>query len=163
IGPNADGTIPEIQERVLREAGEWVRGHAAAINESARFDVPGDGSHWFTRSGNVINAFDLSSAPEPRFAGFRGVTSLTTPEGTGLAFHGGDEGVAIDARNVDRHPLGTRYVVSCDGPRHIVLPGAASTAGIGELLADAAPGDIVELSAGRYVDEAFPITVPEGV
>ena len=68
VGPNADGTMPDIQAQRLREAGAWVRAHADAIHGSTAFDVPGSGTHWYTRTGDVVHAFDLSSAAEPRFA-----------------------------------------------------------------------------------------------
>ena len=38
IGPNADGTIPDNQARLLRESGEWVRAHADAIHGSTAFE-----------------------------------------------------------------------------------------------------------------------------
>jgi len=34
VGPAADGTIPETQARVLRDAGEWVRAHADVDREA---------------------------------------------------------------------------------------------------------------------------------
>ncbi len=84
VGPNADGTVPEIQARILRDAGEWVRAHADAIHGSQRFDVPGQGHHWYTRTGDAVNAFDLSSAAEPRFVGLSGAQRVSTPGGEHL-------------------------------------------------------------------------------
>ena len=40
---------------------------------------------------------------------------------------------------------------------------SAPTGALGALLAGAAPGDVVDVPAGRYDDEAFPIVVPAGV
>ena len=75
VGPNADGTVPELQARILRDAGAWIRAHAEAIHGSTRFDRPGDGQHWYTQAGGNVHAFDLSSAAEPRFGGLgRGAT-----------------------------------------------------------------------------------------
>ena len=50
VGPNADGTIPDVQARLLRESGEWVRTHADAIHGSAPFDVPGERRRTGTRA-----------------------------------------------------------------------------------------------------------------
>ncbi len=163
VGPNADGTLPEIQEKVLRDSGAWVRAHADAIHGSTPFDIPGDGKQWYTRTGDVVHAFDLSSAPEPRFDGLHGVTRVTTTAGEELPFRENDRSVTVDARAVDRHPLGMRYEVSCDPRRPIGVSPVAKTAGIGPRLADTQPGDVVELGPGRYADEHFPLTVPAGV
>ena len=53
VGPNADGTVPEIQAQILRDAGEWVNANADAIHGSTRFDEPGDGQHWYTRAARA--------------------------------------------------------------------------------------------------------------
>ena len=106
VGPNADGTIPEIQERVLRESGAWVRAHADAIHGSTRFDVPGSGAHWYTRTGEIVHAFDLSSAPEPRFAALGGARRVATPAGGELTFRSESGALVVDARAVERHPFG---------------------------------------------------------
>ncbi|HWS46770.1 MAG TPA: alpha-L-fucosidase, partial [Acidimicrobiia bacterium] len=85
VGPNADGTVPEIQQRILRESGAWIREHAGAIHGSVPFDVAGARAHWYTCTGDVVHAFDLSSAREPRFAGLEGVSRVTTSAGDELA------------------------------------------------------------------------------
>ncbi len=165
VGPNADGTVPDIQARLLRDSGAWVRAHADAIHDSTSFDVPGTGMHWYTRSGDVVNAFDLSSAPEPCFASLHGVTSVTTPECEALPFRVSDAGLVVDARALDRHAFGTRYCLAFAAHRPSVrLHNHSGTKGIlSGLLAAAAPGDVLDIRAGRYDDEAFPIVVPAGV
>lgn len=163
VGPNADGTLPEIQERVLRASGEWVRANAEAIHGSTPFDVPGEGKQWYTRTADVVHAFDLSSAAEPRFDGLHGVSAVRTVAGQDLQFHADAAGLVVDARSVDRHPLGTRYEVSCDTRRQKARSTVARTSVVGPRLADAQPGDVVEVAAGRYAAEQFPITVPPGV
>ncbi|KAH8901373.1 tissue alpha-L-fucosidase [Thozetella sp. PMI_491] len=39
VGPRADGTIPEIQAKILREAGAWIRKHGEAIYDTAYWFV----------------------------------------------------------------------------------------------------------------------------
>ena len=165
IGPNADGTVPENQSRLLRESGAWVRAHADAIHESTSFDVPGWGGHWYTRRGEVVHAFDLLSSAEPVFVDVPGVVSVTTPAGDALPFRASAAGVTIDARAVDRHAFGTRYCLRLAPEAGAALvrvdsPGAGA---LGALLDGAEPGDVVEVPAGRYDNETFPIVVPAGV
>jgi alpha-L-fucosidase len=163
VGPNADGSLEDVQTNVLRASGAWVRAHADAIHGSTAFDVPGTGVHWYTRTGDVVNAFDLASAAEPRFAELRGVTAVTTATGTPLPFREDDGGIIVDARAVDRDALGSRYLVSCGVSRHLSRTSATKTPSVGRLLASAGAGNVVEVEAGRYVDESFPLTVPAGV
>ncbi len=165
VGPNADGTLEEIQTRGLVESGRWVRAHAEAIHGSARWEVPGDGAQWFTRTGDVVHAFDLAPAAEPRFAALHGVTAVTTPDGGALPFRESGDGVQIDARAVARDPLGMRYLISCGGDRQRVSTTDARTeaGGIAARLAAASAGDVVEVATGRYTDEPFPLVVPAGV
>jgi alpha-L-fucosidase len=165
IGPNADGTLPAVQERVLRESGSWVRAHADAIHGSRSFTVAGEGAHWYTTAKGVVNAFDLSAAPEPRFAALTGsVRAVTTPDGAALAFRVGDDGLSVDARAIDRHPFGARYCVDLVPTERIAVPARAPFS-IGAALAAAAGGDVVEVPPGRYTSatEQFPLVVPAGV
>ncbi len=62
VGPNADGTMPDIQASLLRESGAWVRAHADAIHGSTHVRRSRERPHWYTRTGDVVHAFDLSSA-----------------------------------------------------------------------------------------------------
>jgi alpha-L-fucosidase len=162
IGPNADGTLAEIQERVLRRSGAWIREHADAIHGSTRHDVPGGGGRWYTRTGDTVHAFDLTASAEPRFAELHGVARVTTPAGDELPFQSSTGGLAVDARTVERDPLGVRYLVSCvDTPPH--RPSIHTGQKIALRLAAARPGHIVELEPGRYDADAFPVVVPAGV
>jgi alpha-L-fucosidase len=167
VGPNADGTIPDIQASLLRDSGAWVREHADAIHGSTAFDVPGRGKHWYTRTGDVVNAFDLSSAPEPCFEGLVGVTGVTTAAGVALDFRAADGGLTIDARPSDRHPYGTRYCLrfAPDARPVRVADHSAPRRTLGALLAGAATGAgaVVDVPAGRYDHEEFPLVVPAGV
>ena len=102
-------------------SGAWVRAHADAIHGSTRFDVPGDGQHWYTRAGDDVHAFDLSSAPEPRFAGLGGARGVCdAPTAPTLDVPRRRRACSsIDARAVARHPFGTRYVVELGAREHV--------------------------------------------
>ena len=123
-----------------------------------------------------MHAFDLSSAPEPRFAGLDAAQRVRAADGTELAFRVEAGVLAIDARAVARDPFGTRYVVELGsaGARDAwssTRPGGAARAGrrydtITEALAGAAAGDVVDVGPGRYtraIGETFPLVVPAGV
>ncbi|KAL9110762.1 MAG: hypothetical protein Q9227_004754 [Pyrenula ochraceoflavens] len=65
IGPRADGSIVEVEERNLREAGEWIHNHAEAIfNTTYWFVMPGVGDTVrFTQTGD---AFYIHLLERPR-------------------------------------------------------------------------------------------------
>jgi alpha-L-fucosidase len=175
VGPNADGTIPDIQVTVLRDAGAWVQQHAEAIHGSTRHDVAGGGRHWYTRASGHVHAFDLSSTSEPRFAGLGQARSVRTPDGTALDFGIDGDTLVVDARAVERHPFGTRYVVELGTRARAAVadarPGGAARGGkryetITAALAGAAAGEVVDVGPGRYssaTGEQFPLVVPAGV
>jgi alpha-L-fucosidase len=175
VGPNAVGRVPDLQARILRDAGAWIREHGDAIHGSTRFDAPGDGQHWYTRTGGRVNAFDLSSAAEPRFAGLDAARRVCAADGTELAFRVESGALAIDARAVERHPFGSRYVVELGVRDHVNVkeraPGGAARGGrrydtITGALADATAGEVVDVGPGRYTGatgESFPLVVPAGV
>src|SRR5207247_409152 len=112
-----------------------------------------------------VNAFDLSSAPEPCFTSLHGVTSVTTIAGEELAFREFETGLIVDARAVDRHAFGTRYRVGFGAVREQVrVRNHSNAAGaLSALLAAAGPGDVCDVPDGRYDDEPFPIVIPAGV
>jgi alpha-L-fucosidase len=163
VGPNADGTIPDDQARLLRESGVWVRANADAIHGSTVFEVPGSRGHWYTQTGDVVHAFDLSSSAEPCFAELAGATRVTTATGEELPLRVSDAGAVVDARALDRHPFGTRYCFGVHADAAPIRVTTTNTGGLAALLAGAAPGAVVDVPAGRYDDEAFPIVVPAGV
>jgi alpha-L-fucosidase len=180
VGPNADGTIPELQARILREAGAWINAHADGIHGSRPFEEPGDGKHWYTVVGEQVHAFDLSSDAEPCFMGLRsvepqGVRRVQASDGTDLPFRAERTGLVVDARAVERQELGTRYLVEVGPRRDMTLLGRRRSgvarggrrySTITEALADAQPGDVVDVGPDRYTTgsgEQFPLVVPEGV
>ena len=90
---------------------------------------------------------------------------MTTPAGDALPFRESDGGLFVDARAVERHPFGTRYCLRLGADRGSIrlradrpAPGA-----LARLLEGAVAGAIIEVPAGRYDAESFPLTVPAGV
>ena len=175
VGPNADGTVPDLQAQVLRDAGAWVRANASAIHGSARFDAPGQGQHWYTRAEGSVQVFDLASAAEPRFGALEAARRVRSSDGSELPFRVESGVLAVDARAVARDPLGTRYVVELGERDHVTVaapsPGGAARGGrrydtITEALAEATVGDVIDVGPGCYraeIGERFPLVVPAGV
>jgi alpha-L-fucosidase len=63
VGPMADGTIVEVEQRNLREAGTWIHDHAEAVfNTTYWFVTPAEGDVRFTVTGD---AFYMSSIVKP--------------------------------------------------------------------------------------------------
>ena len=63
VGPMADGTIVEVEQRNLREAGAWIHDHAEAVfNTTYWFVTPAEGDVRFTVTGE---AFYMSSIVKP--------------------------------------------------------------------------------------------------
>ncbi|HTD51074.1 MAG TPA: DUF1565 domain-containing protein, partial [Acidimicrobiia bacterium] len=120
-------------------------------------------------------AFDLSSAPEPRFAALEAAERVQAADGTDLSFHVTSGTLTVDARAVVRHPFGSRYVITLGHREHVNVvdrpPGGAARAGrryatITEALGTATAGDVVDVGPGRYTratGETFPLVVPAGV
>jgi alpha-L-fucosidase len=59
IGPKADGTIPEVMQRCLREAGQWLKVNGEAIYGSRYWTTHQDGDFRFTRKSNTLYAIAL--------------------------------------------------------------------------------------------------------
>lgn len=77
VGPKADGTIPDIQARVLRDAGAWVNAHDGAINGSRPFEVWGDEETRYTVGpDDTVFAIDLTNASERVFPALAGVAAV---------------------------------------------------------------------------------------
>jgi hypothetical protein len=122
-----------------------------------------------------VHAFDLSSADEPHLAGLGDVRSVRAVDGRALEFRVDGDALVVDARTLERHPYGTRYVVEVGSRAHVTVadsrPGGAARRGkrydtITEALAGADAGDVVDVGPGRYttaIGERFPLVVPAGV
>jgi alpha-L-fucosidase len=187
VGPYADGTVPDIQVRVLRDAGEWVRANADAIHGSEPFVDPGTHEHWYTVTPGAasdgrtrVNAVDLAASGQPVFAALGAeagrVQRVVGPDGREVDATQTDHGLVVDAR-AEPVALAACYRIDLEprptGPvrvRDTAAPGTVTRNGdpfpcIADALLDAAPGDVVEVTAGRYSDatERFPLVIPAGV
>ena len=176
------GRQPAAQRRAERRRHDCPRSRSACCasrgsgcaptptRSTARraFDVPG-------RRRALVHAHRRRRArvrprrrrPSRASPALRGVTSVTTPDGTELAFReDATTACIVDARAVDRHPFGTRYVVFLRrrARRDRVVdrrrePGRARRAARGR----GSRATSSSCRPGRYADEAFPLTVPAGV
>ncbi len=59
VGPRADGTIPELMEKTLRNVGEWLKTNGEAIYGTTYWDTHEDGDFRFTRKGGTLYAIAL--------------------------------------------------------------------------------------------------------
>ncbi len=161
VGPRADGTIPDVQARTLREAGSWVNANAAAIHGSRPFEVWGDASTRYTvGSDGTVFAIDLSGATERIFHGLHGVATV---DGV-LEWVERDDGLHVRTAGPERGSLGRVHRVEPHGPSVTVVVRAPSVGG-GEALAAAIgaarAGDLVEVPSG--IHRVAGVRVPAGV
>ncbi len=84
IGPKADGTIPEVIERCLREAGQWLKVNGEAIYGSRYWTTHEDGDFRFTRKGKALYAIALEWPEEETVT----LTALAGTKVTGVEMLG---------------------------------------------------------------------------
>jgi alpha-L-fucosidase len=149
VGPRADGTIPDVQARVLREAGQWVNAHAEAIHGSKPFEVWGDADTRYTvgADGSVF-AVDLTNAAERTFPALAGVVAID-----GAAeWAERDDGVHVRADGADPGIARVYRITPAGGAVQAVvrtLP-VVDGAAIAAQLASATEGDVVTIPAGTH-------------
>jgi alpha-L-fucosidase len=166
VGPAADGSIPELQARPLREAGRWVRHHEALIATARPWSTWGDaGVRYLVGDGDDLHAVDVRGSGVLAGLGHdRGrVTDVTDADGVRVVWQQHDD--ALEIHRVDRSPVGLAAVYRIAlgaAPERIELFSAepAPPIALAGLLAGATPGDVVQLGDGRY---AGPAIVPAGV
>lgn len=66
IGPAPDGTIPEVMQRTLRNAGEWLALNGEAIYGTTYWETFEDGDFRFTAKDGVLYAIALQWPEEER-------------------------------------------------------------------------------------------------
>jgi alpha-L-fucosidase len=161
VGPKADGTIPDIQTRVLREAGGWVTANEAAIHGSRPFAVWGDDETRYTvgEDGTVF-AIDLTNAAERVFPALAGLSAV---DGA-LEWAERTDGLHVRAEPAPPGSLARVYGVRPrDGSVVAVLPTApiVTEGTIADAIANASAGEVVVVPAGNHVVAG--VRVPEGV
>ncbi len=161
VGPKADGTIPDIQARILRDSGAWVNAHADAIHGSRPFEVWGDAATRYTvgADGSVF-AIDLDQriradvpGPGRRRRGQRvppnGQSATTASTSAPTAPIRASHGCTASRR---RRSAVRAVIRTLD-----VVDGAVIT----EQIAGAQEGDVVTIPAG--IHRVAGVKVPPGV
>jgi alpha-L-fucosidase len=161
IGPKADGSVPEIQTRVLRDAGAWVHANAEAIHGSRPFAVWGDDDSRYTEAADgSVFAIDLTNATERVFPALAGVEAV---DGV-LEWAERDDGLHVRAETAPPGSLARVYRVR---PRDQSLGALIEPVGIqagetiAETIAGASAGDVVVVPSG--IHQVAGLRVPERV
>lgn len=174
VGPDSNGTIPELQAEPLRVAGKWIRRHADLLSPCRPWIVWGDPNVRYLERGSEIIAIDLSGRGSFDALGSTGhiVTSVTSVDGDDGDVTSGDGDVdwtqsdagLVVSPDVDR---GDEFgVVVCRVTvSDALVPDALfrfdvdDTIALAPLLSQAQPGDLFQLGDGVYEG---PADVPAG-
>jgi len=105
VGPDADGVIPPVQTRTLRELGRWLDRHGHAVYGTRPGPLqPVDGQWGMTQQGDRAFLFvhawptpELALPPLPR-----GVQAVRNLSGDRVAWRSGPDGLAISVDPPDR-------------------------------------------------------------
>ena len=182
VGPNLDGSIPNLQSAPLRDAGEWIRRHDTLISRSTPWDRWGDENVRYLNVGGALHAVDVSGRghfasldqDRCRVDDIRAVgdgTEVDNKTVRKLLFNQDHEGLHIDLPRStrDRHGQHDQVVDIAvyridfsepERPVELFAPPPSRPIPLEPLLDDASPGDLVQLGAGTYCG---PVTVPPGI
>ncbi len=176
IGPEADGTVPELQAERLRDAGRWIGRYGSLLNTSTPWTTWGDEHVRYLDVGGTLHVVDLDG--HAHFAALgsdrcrvESVELVGTVPGDldPLRFHQDDDALHLDLPRVitdrrERRVDDVRvYRVVCsdvERPDTLFLPEPREPIALAPLMRDVSPGDIVQLGDGVYTG---PVTVPRGV
>jgi alpha-L-fucosidase len=178
VGPDATGSVPELQARPLRDAGEWIRRNTALLNTARPWSEWGDGQVRYLDVEGTLFAVDL--AGRGRFTALgddrcrvESVELVGAPEGavTVPRFRQDDSGLVVDVSRSfpERRDRPGRlndvrvYRIEQrepERPVELFRPSPREPVQLAPLMRDVAPGDIVQLGDGVYTG---PVTVPAGV
>lgn len=159
IGPNADGSVPEIQERVLRESGEWVRAHGDLIHGSRPFGDWGDATtRYLVGADHAVYAIDLTNAPDRTFPALTGATAVAGA----LEWAARDDGLHVRRDPTTPPGIATVYRVTAPERERIAVRGdTPEDSGLLARVTAAHPGDVIEVAPGLH--RVHGLVVPEGV
>jgi alpha-L-fucosidase len=173
VSPTADGTISELQTAPLRDAGTWIRRHAALLADAAPWNVWGDARVRYFATGEDVTVIDIAnagtfSAFDPDDFQVSAVTRIGDDGELAVTWIHDENGLTVlspaddHARSADRIGIAAYRVTSTPTePAFELFPAIEPVpTPLAPLLADARPGDIVQLGDGRYVG---PVVVPTGV
>jgi alpha-L-fucosidase len=173
VGPDADGTIPEVQAAPLRDAGSWIRRFDELLATASPWTAWGDDRVRYLRSGHDLLAidvdgagsFDALPAAELRVTA---VDLVGDHAGHTLSWHQDADGLSVSSRppagDFDDDRIGIAvYRITFEEPERpteLFAPTAPAPIDLAPLLAEARPGDIVQLGEGQY---RGPAAIPAGV
>lgn len=161
VGPKADGSIPEVQRRVLSDAGAWVNANEDAIHGSRPFPVWGDEQTRYTVGADgTVFAIDLTNATERVFPALAGVAAVDDV----LEWAERDDGLHVRAAAAEPGALARVYRIRPRDDSVAVVsrrPPVVAGATIADAITNAGAGDVVVVPAG--VHRVAGVRVPEGV
>ena len=169
VGPAADGTVPDLQAAPLRRAGAWIRRHQELLGPSRPWTTWGDRDVRYVAAegglaGTDVIAIDLTG--RGRFDALtsdrHAVTTVTDADGDDLEWQQGDSGLTVTPSTGGSSPILLCRVTLTDTerPEPLFSFAAEEPTPLAPLLANARPGDVVQLVDGVY---AGPGVVPAGV
>jgi alpha-L-fucosidase len=182
IGPKADGTVPDVQQRTLRDAGAWVNTNADVIHGSERFDVWGDSTVRYTvtptasNGARRVNVVDLDCEATVTLAHFSPHRYPVRSVVGAIEWHQDERGLHLRRDPASPADLAAVYRLDVADVRTSRLSVTSEIAAglitvddrtydtVGDALAAARAGDTVSLAGGRFGrNESFPLRVPAGV
>lgn len=178
VGPQADGTIAEMQGEPLRDAGTWIRRHHELLARAAPWTEWGDSQvRYFGRTddaaGNSVAVVDIAgrrsfTAFDPSTWRVTSVEFVSDADRREVSWMQDDDGLhVIAAADLDGFAddligIAVFQVVlePAEQPIELFPPVEPEPTPLAPLLADARPGAIIQLGDGRYYG---PAEVPDGV
>ena len=177
VGPAADGTIPDLQARPLREAGEWIHRHRDLIDRATPWTTWGDAQVRYLDLDGALHVVDLAGRGEFAALGtdrtrVDEVVAIDHPAtDRSLRFEQDDAGLHLDLPRTSsdrfgRHDRGVDVAVyrielsPRERPVELFTPEPRAPIALAPLLTGTQSGAIVQLGDGIYVG---PAVVPPGV
>ena len=163
VSPDATGAIPTQLAEPLRGAGAWINRHRDLIDRGTPWGVWGNSAHRYLVLDDILHTVVLdATAPFAELTPSAGqVTAVLDPDGQPLRFDQSDRGLTVEGHLPD---LATVYRIEIDEPPAApveLFPSAEPQPfDLASEIAEAQPGDIVQLGDGVYLG---PARIPDGV